>query len=123
MEHRLVLVARAAQSWVRRYLGDLCAEDMGERSLRCAEEAMEACQAFNVPKATVHKLLDRVYSRPMGAPSDEVFGTLFTALALFRSSGMTEEELSQRLREMWDKEFAKVAAKHKEKVDAGVALR
>lgn len=72
--------ARIAR-WVRNVFGPEIATNKQERCLRLVEEAVELAQACEVDLAQLHKLLDYVYSRPVGDPAQEVAGTMVTLAA------------------------------------------
>lgn len=65
--------------WAIRCFGEKHVYDGRVRSLRLAEEAVELAQACNVPRASMHQLVDVVYSRPHGAPQQELGGVLLTS--------------------------------------------
>ena len=56
-------------------------DDAPERTLRHVEEALELAQACNVDAATLHRLVDYVFSRPVGNPKQEIAGSLVTLYA------------------------------------------
>jgi hypothetical protein len=88
-----------------------------ERSMRFLEESFELAQACDLPKEDAQKLLDYVYSRPVGERSQELAGTLVTALLLAEFHGINaakslEEELARvNTPELMDKIRAKQSMK------------
>lgn len=68
--------------WVREVFTNKEANDVPERSLRMAEEALELAQACGVDVATLHRLVDYVMGRPAGKPAQEIAGTMVTLYAL-----------------------------------------
>jgi hypothetical protein len=65
-------------AWVREALGEETASNVPERSLRTVEEAVELAQACGVSAESLHRLIDYVFSRPPGDPSQEIAGTMVT---------------------------------------------
>lgn len=98
------------------------AKNRDERAARLVEEAMEVAQAENVPLEVIHRIADRIYSRPVGDLGQEIGGLGITILALCENSGIdfTEqtnrefERVLSKPRDWWQK-------KHAEKVAAGTA--
>ena len=74
-------------AWVREVFTNAEAEDVPERALRMAEEALELAQACNVDAEILHRLVDYVFSRPVGAPEKEIAGTMVTVYALAAALG------------------------------------
>lgn len=74
--------------WVRSTLGANVASNAPERSLRAAEEAIELTQACGIDARTVHRLVDYVFSRPAGLPSQEIAGTLVSTYAVASALGV-----------------------------------
>jgi hypothetical protein len=75
-------------AWVREVFTNKEAEDVQERALRMAEEALELAQACEVDAATLHRLVDYVFSRPVGKPEKEIAGTMVTVYALAAALGV-----------------------------------
>jgi hypothetical protein len=75
-------------AWVREVFTEQEANDAQERSLRTAEEALELAQACGVDAATLHRLVDYVFSRPVGKPAQEVAGTTVTLYAMAAALGV-----------------------------------
>lgn len=57
-------------------------ENVPERSLRFIEEAIELVQATGLNKEHITKIMDYVYSRPIGERFQEVGGVMVTLAAL-----------------------------------------
>jgi len=68
-------------AWVRETFGEASAENAPERTLRAVEEVVELAQALDVDPATLHRLIDYVYSRPVGNVGQEIAGSLVTIFA------------------------------------------
>jgi len=85
------------QSRVARWLDLVFTEaeivDWRERVLRFVEEAIELAQAVHLDAATLHRLVDYVYSRPVGEVSQEVAGCLVTLYAAAHSLGVDSDEV------------------------------
>lgn len=69
-------------TWVRSTFSEQEAQDVPERSLRMVEETIELAQACKVDASTVHRLVDYVFSRPVGEPNQELAGCMVTLYAL-----------------------------------------
>lgn len=74
--------------WMRSTFTGAECEDVPERSLRMAEEALELTQACGVDAATLHQLVDYVFSRPVGKPQQEIAGCLVTIYAIASALGV-----------------------------------
>jgi hypothetical protein len=74
-------------AWVREVFTEKEANDAQERSLRTAEEALELAQACNVDAATLHRLVDYVFSRPVGKPAQEIAGSMVCLYATAQALG------------------------------------
>jgi hypothetical protein len=71
---------RVAQ-WMQETFGPEVSADQRERSFRFGEEAIELLQAGGCSKEDVLKLVDYVFSRPVGDFEQEVGGTMLTLTA------------------------------------------
>lgn len=70
------------EEWMSRCFGFIIAGDVVERNYRFIEEALELVQACGMSKSDVLKLVDYVYSRPVGNQFQEVGGVFVTLSAL-----------------------------------------
>lgn len=68
--------------WMQSCFGPVISADSEERNHRFLEEALELVQACGATKENCHKLVDYVYGRPVGEPSQEVGGVMVTLAAL-----------------------------------------
>ena len=75
-------------AWVRSTFGDKVASDARERSLRAAEEIIELTQAAGIDAMTLHRLVDYVFSRPIGTVAQEIAGSLVTLYAAASALGV-----------------------------------
>ncbi|QZP07805.1 hypothetical protein [Caenibius sp. WL] len=66
-----------------------------ERSDRFIEEALELVQACGYDAARAHALVDYVFSRPVGEPSQEVGGVMVTLAALCNPHGLDMEQAAE----------------------------
>lgn len=76
------LLTRIAVEWATRCFGMEHVQNYPLRSLRLAEEAIELTQAFGVPKAKMHELIELVYARPPGEPTQKLGGVALTLTVL-----------------------------------------
>jgi hypothetical protein len=74
-------------AWVNTTFTKEEAENAPERALRTAEEAIELAQAVGVDAETLHRLVDYVFSRPVGKPEKEIAGTMVTIYAMAAAIG------------------------------------
>jgi hydroxypyruvate isomerase len=79
------------QDWMVACFGTTIPRDKTERSHRFIEESIELAQALGCSKSHVIELVEYVYSRPIGAASQEIGGTLVTLAALCSAN---DEELA-----------------------------
>lgn len=70
------------QPWLVECFGDVVAYDLKERNYRFGEEALELTQACGMTKEEAHQLVEYVFNRPLGEPSQEAGGTMVTLAAL-----------------------------------------
>ncbi|EGH47062.1 hypothetical protein PSYPI_34255, partial [Pseudomonas syringae pv. pisi str. 1704B] len=103
------------QPWMTACFGAEISADRQERNHRFLEEALELVQACGAKPDEAHQLVDYVYGRPAGEPTQEVGGVMVTLAALCLANGMdmhasAETELS-RIWTKVDQIRAKQAAK------------
>lgn len=77
------------QAWVIACLGEELANDRCERNHRFLEEALELVQAAGATKEECLQLVDYVYGRPIGEPTQEVGGVMVTLAALCSAHGIS----------------------------------
>ena len=63
-----------------------------ERVLRFLEESLELAQSLKLEKTDVLKLVDYVYARPLGVPTQEVGGVQIGLLALCEFLNISAQE-------------------------------
>jgi NTP pyrophosphatase (non-canonical NTP hydrolase) len=95
-----------------------------QRAIRLAEETIELAQACEVDKDTLHKLIDYVYSRPVGEPYQEFGGVsvciLAVANALCIDADLAEEAEVSRCEAMDPERFK---ARNRTKNEAGFIMK
>lgn len=70
------------QPWLMTCFGPEIAGDRTERNHRFLEEALELVQALGATAGEAHQLVEYVYGRAAGEPSQEVGGVMITLAAL-----------------------------------------
>ena len=68
--------------------------NISERSFRFIEEALELAQATGLTKEEVLRVVDYVYSRPVGEPKQEVGGVMVTLAILCSAADIDLEDAS-----------------------------
>lgn len=86
--------------WLLECFGEAIAGDTEERNHRFLEESLELVQACGCTADEAHKLVDYVFTRPIGEKSQEVGGVHVTLAALclahgIDSNGAAETELAR----------------------------
>lgn len=79
---------RQVHDWCVAAFGDDHARSIQQRGVRLAEEAIEAAQACGCDKDMLHRLIDHVYSKPVGDLRQEAGGVGVTLLALAAAAGI-----------------------------------
>jgi len=88
---------RLVRTWTEKCFGTPTLEPI-ERGRRLLEEAIELAQSVNVPAEQARQLVDYVYGRPVGEPSQEVGGVMITLAILCNGLGINFGE--EALREL-----------------------
>jgi hypothetical protein len=105
------------KNWTVECFGEIIAKDKVERNHRFLEEALELVQSLNCTRDEAHQLVDYVYGRPVGDPTQEVGGALLTLSALCTANGFDMDACGRaELLRVWTKVDAiraKQAAKPK----------
>lgn len=101
--------------WLLECFGEVIAADRQERNHRLLEEALELVQACGCTETEARQLVDYVYGRPAGEPSQEVGGVMVTLAALCLAAGLDMHAAGEiELARIWtkvDQIRAKQAAK------------
>lgn len=91
------------------------------RALRLAEEVVELAQACRVEQEKLHKLIDVVYSRPVGDPIQEMGGVmvcLSVLVVLFSTT--TQEAFLREILRVLSKRPEDFAKRNQDKLDLGL---
>lgn len=90
--------------WLLECFGEAIAADRQERNHRFLEEALELVQANQCTASEAHQLVDYVYGRPVGEPSQEVGGVMVTLAALCLALGLDMHVAAEtELARIWTK--------------------
>ena len=73
---------KQVHDWCCEAFGEYAANDQIERQHRFLEEALELAQSLGTSHEEALALVDYVYGRPIGEPSQEVGGVMVTLAAL-----------------------------------------
>jgi NTP pyrophosphatase (non-canonical NTP hydrolase) len=110
-----------ALDWACRSFGSDHVYNFPVRALRCAEEAVELAQAYNISKEKMLELVEIVYSRPPGKPEQELGGVALTATVLAAAHGHDLESfLEVELRRVLAKPSEHFAKRNQDKIDMGL---
>lgn len=90
--------------WMAACFGAVIATDRVERNNRFLEEALELAQACGGTASEAHQLVDYVYGRPVGEPSQEVGGVMVTLATLCLANMLDMHEAAEtELSRIWGK--------------------
>lgn len=90
--------------WARMCFGDEAVENKRERCNRFIEEALELCQALDMPKEDALALVEYVYGRPKGEAHQEMGGVMLTLALLSKVSDVNMNLAGEdELRRVWSK--------------------
>jgi len=110
-----------ALDWACRSFGNDHVYNFPVRALRCAEEAIELAQAYDLPKEKMLELVEVVYGRPPGDPKQELGGVAMTATVLAAAHGHDLEAfLEIELRRVLAKPPEHFAKRNQDKIDMGL---
>lgn len=116
------LVQHLVRNWVVRCFGTEQANSAKVRALRLLEEAVEFAQSVGVANHKAQELVDYVYSRPPGEPSQELGGVGITFLAATSALGYNATDIiSDELDRILDKPVDHFAKRNQTKLEAGFA--
>lgn len=111
------------RNFVHRVWGEKAMVNLPERAARVIEEAVELGQAHDISKEVMLAIVDRVYSRPKGDPSDEAGDVMFTLLAYTETAHVNiESVLALRLERVESIPVDVLRERHKQKRAAGTLL-
>lgn len=83
------------QPWLLECFGAKIAADRVERNHRFLEESLELVQSLGCTVSEARQLVDYVFGRPVGEPSQEVGGAMVTLAALCLASGLDMHEAGE----------------------------
>ena len=91
-------------AWMDACFGPAISADKVERNHRFLEEALELVQALGCSREDCLQLVEYVYGRPVGEPSQEVGGVMVTLAALCLASGLEMDGAAEiELARVWTK--------------------
>lgn len=106
--------------WCIAAFGDDHARSIEQRGIRLAEEALELAQAAGCSAEMIHKLVDYVFSRPVGDLRQEAGGVGVTLLALGAAAGFSVDVAEEaEIARVLSKPLAHFAARNAAKNAAG----
>lgn len=79
-------------NWLYQCFSKEVVESSSERNQRFLEESLELIQSTGLTEKAAHKMVEYVYSRPIGEPYQEVGGVMNTLAALCYVNGLSMEE-------------------------------
>lgn len=104
--------------WMLECFGHEISSDGVERNHRFLEESLELTQSLGLTHSEANQLVDYVFNRPLGEPSQEVGGVMVTLAGLCQAHGLDMEiNGATELARIWaciEKIRAKQAAKPKD---------
>jgi hypothetical protein len=107
-------------AWTRAAFGVEHATSLPQRGLRLLEESIEAFQSAGGDADMAHRLVDFVFSRPIGELGQELGGVGLTLLALAAAAGRSaDEEEVRELNRVLSKSAEEFAARNAAKNAAG----
>lgn len=90
--------------WLHACFGPEVAADRVERHFRFLEEALELVQSSGCNAEDAHKLVDYVFSRPVGEMKQEVGGVMTTLASLCLANGLDMHQAGEdELARVWQK--------------------
>lgn len=95
-QHDPATFQQRVYDWAQRCLGPVSAADTKERNYRYLEESLELVQSLGCSREDAHKLVDYVFSRPVGEPEQELGGVRVTLATLCQAHGLSEIECGER---------------------------
>ncbi len=105
------------RAWMLECFGVEISNDRTERNHRFLEESLELVQSLGCTQSEAHQLVDYVFNRPVGEPTQEVGGVMVTLAALCLANSMDMAACGEvELNRIWGKVEqirAKQAAKPK----------
>lgn len=94
-------------SWLVACFGEDISKDRKERTHRFLEEALELGQSLGCTRDEAVQLVDYVFNRPVGEPSQEAGGVLLTLAGVCHAHGLDLESAGNaELARVWEKRDA-----------------
>lgn len=92
------------REWLLACFGEEIASDVVERNFRFLEESLELVQSLGCSKDEAMSLVNYVYERPVGEPSQEAGGVMVTLACLCGSNGLDMNSCGEtELARIWTK--------------------
>lgn len=90
--------------WMQKCFGAEISADAQERNHRYLEESLELVQSCGCTASEAHQLVDYVFGRPVGEPSQEAGGVMVTMAALCNANGLNMHSDGEvELKRIWRK--------------------
>ena len=122
MKNDTVSFQDGVAQWVTSCFGVEASKDVAERSFRFLEEAIELFQATGRTAEEAYQMVDHVFSRPVGEPSQEVGGVMMTLAALCAAADLDMDQNGQtELARIWTK-MDEIRLKHASKPRLSIPL-
>lgn len=101
---KAVSYQKRVNDWMQECFGEDISKDVVERNHRFLEEALELVQSLSCTKSEAHQLVDYVFNRPWGEPSQECGGVMVTLAALCSANDLNMNECGEtELKRIWTK--------------------
>ena len=81
--------------WMQTCFGEEISNNTVERNHRFVEESLELAQSKGCTRSEAHQLVDYVWNRPVGEPSQEVGGVMVTLAALCLAANLDMHECGE----------------------------
>lgn len=105
-------------TWITAAFSDEIVFSQKERSYRFLEESLELVQALGFSAHEAHQMVDYVFNRPAGKPTQEVGGVLICLAALCCATDIDMDAAGKaELKRAWEK-ISEIQVKHANKPDA-----
>lgn len=117
------LLQNVVHRWCVSAFGDDHARSVEQRGIRLAEEAIETAQASGCQAEMLHRLVDYVYSRPVGDLQQEIGGVGVTLLALGAAAAIDVDHAERKeITRVLSKPLKHFAARNAAKNAAGFSV-
>ena len=116
MNNQIKPYQKRVDHWAVACFGLSISRDKIERNHRFLEEALELVQSLECTASEAHQLVDYVFGRPRGEPSQEVGGTMVTLAAICTANDLDMDAAGEtELMRIWEK-MDRIREKHAAKV-------